>query len=101
MPRVIPERINRLEELMRQIAVIDKKLPKGSLLRELKKTISETKKKGINTKKLEATVIIYEAPHRLIKALRSIKDVFGNIELVLMRELTKIHEERVDEIIPG
>ncbi len=46
--------------------------------------------------KLEATVIIYEAPHRLIKALRSIKDVFGNIELVLMRELTKIHEERVD-----
>ncbi|MBI4097837.1 MAG: 16S rRNA (cytidine(1402)-2'-O)-methyltransferase [Candidatus Levybacteria bacterium] len=45
--------------------------------------------------KLEATVIIYEAPHRLVKSLKSIQSVFGNIEIVLMRELTKIHEERI------
>ena len=45
-------------------------------------------------KDLEATAIIYEAPHRLIKALSSIHSVFGNIEIVIMRELTKIHEER-------
>lgn len=46
--------INRLEGLMGQVSVIDKKLPKGSSLKELKKTISEKKKKGINTTKLEA-----------------------------------------------
>lgn len=48
---------------------------------------------------LEATVIIYEAPHRLLKTLKSIESVFGNIQIVLMRELTKIHEERLSENI--
>lgn len=43
--------------------------------------------------KLEGTVVIYEAPHRLIKTLSSIKLVFGNINLAIGRELTKIHEE--------
>ena len=47
--------------------------------------------------KLEATIIIYEAPHRLIKSLNSIHSVFGNIQITLMRELTKIHEERINE----
>ncbi len=44
--------------------------------------------------KLEATVIIYEAPHRLIKTLISIESVFGkNLLLTVARELTKVHEE--------
>ncbi len=47
-----------------------------------------------SNEKLEATIIIYEAPHRLTKSLKSIRDVFGNIQITLMRELTKIHEER-------
>lgn len=50
-------------------------------------------------KDLESTVIIYEAPHRLVKSLKSIQEVFGNIQIVLMRELTKIHEERISESI--
>lgn len=50
-------------------------------------------------KKLEATVIIYEAPHRLIKSLNSIQSVFGNIQITLMRELTKIHEERLFDYV--
>ncbi|MEK7742696.1 MAG: sigma-70 family RNA polymerase sigma factor, partial [Nitrospirota bacterium] len=60
--------INRLEELTRQIAVIDKKLPKDSSLRELKKTISEKKKKGINTKKLEAIAKDVQMEYRKIEA---------------------------------
>lgn len=58
-----------------------------------KKTFLEKLKVSNST--LEATVIIYEAPHRLQKSLKSIETVFGNIEIVLMRELTKIHEERI------
>ena len=45
--------------------------------------------------KLEATVIIYEAPHRIVKTLSSVKQIFGNIKVSLARELTKIHEEVV------
>lgn len=58
-----------------------------------KKTFLEKLKVSNST--LEATVIIYEAPHRLQKSLKSIETVFGNIGIVLMRELTKIHEERI------
>ena len=47
-----------------------------------------------SNKDLEATVIIFEAPHRLIKTLINIKEVFGNINLSIARELTKIHEEK-------
>jgi len=42
--------------------------------------------------KIEATVIIYESPHRLIKTLRSIESVFGDIAITIAKELTKIHE---------
>ncbi len=49
----------------------------------------------LGNEKLEATVIIYEAPHRLVKVLSSIHSVFGNIEIVIMRELTKVHEEKL------
>src|SRR3989344_2548867 len=38
--------------------------------------------------KLEATVIIYEAPHRIVKTLSSVKQIFGNIKVSLARELT-------------
>lgn len=49
--------------------------------------------------KLEATVVIYEAPHRIVKVLNDIKSVFGNIEIRIARELTKIHEELVVDSI--
>ncbi|MCX5716048.1 MAG: 16S rRNA (cytidine(1402)-2'-O)-methyltransferase [Candidatus Omnitrophica bacterium] len=39
------------------------------------------------------TVIFYESPHRLLKTLNDIKEVFGDIELACMRELTKKFEE--------
>jgi 16S rRNA (cytidine1402-2'-O)-methyltransferase len=42
---------------------------------------------------IKATVILFEAPHKMIKTLDEIKEVFGDIEIVLTREMTKVHEE--------
>jgi len=39
------------------------------------------------------TCIIYCSPHKLQHTLADIKTVLGNIEIVIARELTKIHEE--------
>lgn len=54
-------------------------------------------------KNLESTVIFYEAPHRLIKTLKSVEEIFGDIHVTIARELTKIHEEierlRISSII--
>ena len=44
-------------------------------------------------KKEDKTVILYEAPHKLIKTLEDIQKNMGNINCVIARELTKIHEE--------
>lgn len=42
----------------------------------------------------QATLIFYEAPHRILETLRDAKEIFGaNRRAVLARELTKIHEE--------
>lgn len=42
---------------------------------------------------IEATVIIYESPHKILKTLKNLEEIFGDIEIVIERELTKIHEE--------
>ncbi len=39
------------------------------------------------------TIILYEAPHHLLKTLRDLYEALGDRELTLCRELTKIHEE--------
>lgn len=39
------------------------------------------------------TLIIFEAPHRLTKTLIEIKEIFGETDIVLARELTKVFEE--------
>jgi 16S rRNA (cytidine1402-2'-O)-methyltransferase len=40
-----------------------------------------------------ATVIFYEAPHRILDALTDIESALGPRQVVVARELTKIHEE--------
>lgn len=49
--------------------------------------------KKIQETALGCTVIIYESPLRICKTLKIIKDIFGDIEVVLARELTKLHEQ--------
>lgn len=41
----------------------------------------------------ERTAILYESPHRIIKLLEDILEIYGDIEIVLTRELTKKFEE--------
>lgn len=38
------------------------------------------------------TIILYEAPHRLLRTLEELKEVLGNRRMTLCRELTKKHE---------
>lgn len=45
-----------------------------------------------NIKKENKTIILYEAPHKLIKTLEDMKKELGNIDCVIAKELTKIHE---------
>lgn len=48
---------------------------------------------------IKTTIIFFEAPHRLVKTLGELQEVFGDIHIVVARELTKMHEEiRRDEI---
>ena len=42
---------------------------------------------------VDATIIFYEAPHRLKTFLTELAEVFGNRHATLARELTKVHEE--------
>ena len=44
-------------------------------------------------KRLDCTIVFYESPHRILATLKDIDDIFGNIEVALMRELTKKFEE--------
>jgi len=41
----------------------------------------------------EHTLILYESPHRILKTLKEIRDIFGERRVSIARELTKIHEE--------
>ena len=38
------------------------------------------------------TIVLYEAPHRLVKTLTELRDVFGDRRITVCRELTKKHE---------
>ena len=50
------------------------------------------------------TIIFYEAPHRLEKTLEEMLKTFGDIDIVIAKELTKIHEEfirgNISDILP-
>ena len=39
------------------------------------------------------TIVLYESPHRIQKLLEDVLDIYGDVEIVLARELTKKFEE--------
>ena len=41
----------------------------------------------------EKTLVFYESPKRLISTLQDMQNVFGNREIVVLREMTKVFEE--------
>ena len=49
-------------------------------------------------KNIDKTIILYEAPHKMKNTLKDLSEILDNRQIVLARELTKIHEEfiRVD-----
>ena len=46
-------------------------------------------------RELETTLVCYESPHRILATLGAIGQVFGQVEIVVARELTKQFEEIV------
>jgi len=54
---------------------------------------SQRRKALESWKALPATLVFYEAPHRIAETLQDIAEVLGAREVVLARELTKVHEE--------
>lgn len=58
----------------------------------IKKLFIQTKDSFYDIEQLK-TVIFYESPHRLLKSLQLIKQMFGDVYVVVARELTKMHEE--------
>ena len=53
------------------------------------------KEKLVEIKSANKTVILYEAPHKLNTTLKDLKEILGNRQVVLAREITKIHEEYI------
>ena len=42
---------------------------------------------------IKTTIILFEGPHHLIRTLEGMKGAFGDIDVVICRELTKVFEE--------
>lgn len=42
---------------------------------------------------IKTTIILFEGPHHLLRTLEEMKEVFGDIDVVICRELTKVYEE--------
>ena len=59
----------------------------------LPRKIKERKRYFKSIENEERTIIFYEAPHRLKRALKDMLEILGDRRVVLARELTKMYEE--------
>lgn len=49
----------------------------------------------------QRTMVFFEAPHRLKAMLVDLKEVLGDRQMVLMREMTKVYEEMIHGAVSG
>ncbi|MEA1980251.1 MAG: 16S rRNA (cytidine(1402)-2'-O)-methyltransferase [candidate division Zixibacteria bacterium] len=54
---------------------------------------SQRKKRFEAVKEIEATLIFYESPHRILKSVQNALEVLGNRQGCIAREISKLHEE--------
>lgn len=59
----------------------------------LPKTAKKRKEQLTAWRQIPATIVLYEAPHRLKTVLADMLAAWGDREMVMARELTKLHEE--------
>jgi 16S rRNA (cytidine1402-2'-O)-methyltransferase len=65
-----------------------------------------SRKKGKMIKRLQAlteeerTIIIFESPHRIVKTLKEIAEIFQGRKIVIAREITKKFEEFIRGTLP-
>ena len=64
-------------------------------LKEINELKKEKKEKLAEIKKYTQTIILYEAPHKLINTLKMMLEEIGDRNICLAREITKIHEEHI------
>lgn len=66
---------------------------------------AKRKKRLEEIKELRGTIILYEAPHRLLRTLQDIKDCCGDRPICVAREMTKRYEEvirgKITEVLEG
>ena len=60
---------------------------------------SKRKKELENLKSNPYPIVFYEAPHRLIKTLNNIYEIFGNRKIAIVREISKKYEEVIRETV--
>ena len=56
---------------------------------------NEAREEILSLKNRNETIILYEAPHRIAKTLKLLREGLGNRQICLSRELTKINEEYI------
>lgn len=71
----------------------DKFLFLGFLPRKSGHRIKMLQNISVIVQTVKLTVIFFEAPHRLIGTLEEMQNAYGDINIVICRELTKVHEE--------
>lgn len=49
----------------------------------------------------DRTIVFYEAPHKIVRSVQDMLEVFGDRRAVITRELTKIHEETIRGTLSG
>ena len=57
-----------------------------------RKDLLETLHSHMESGKLNLTYILFVAPHKLLRTLEDMKEVYGDIKVTLAHELTKIHQ---------